>query len=358
MHKIIAYVLTAALALAGAAQAAGPVSVSPATVQVNQQGASTVIIRWRVGVDSSVPATIQVTSPTGTLSIGGATGGVLSRTVRHPGTGRIFVTFTERFFVDRTTARRLAQGGTATYSRSFTDINGTSRVASVRLNSGSGGQLSFRNVDIRFDDDTGFRTVEPGSALTARLVLTSAGSGIFEGAWEIAGPSGSAGTGFRPIARVRRVLAGARRTVIESPPLPTASPGTYRVRFVPGSGIARGQGETTREIIYTVAGSATVPRLELLAPRAGSVLTTASTLSWRPVTGAARYRIEFLQAGGGGVRADVIAAMDIAGTSARPRGITLRRLRGRSEIYWRVTAFDGAGNPIVTSPARRAGGGS
>ena len=226
MHRIIAYLLTACLALAGAAQAAGPVSVSPATVQVNQQGGATITLRWRVGVDATSPATIVVSSPSGTLSLGGASGGALSKTVRHPGTGRIFVTFTERLFIDRTTARRLAraQGGTAVYTRSFSDINGPSRPTTVRLTTGSGGQLSFRNLDIRFDDDTAYRSVAAGQALTARLVVTSAGSGILDGAWEVADPAGAHGAGFRPVARLRRVLAGARRTVIESPPLPTLSP--------------------------------------------------------------------------------------------------------------------------------------
>jgi len=347
--------------LASAAYAVSSATSSPATVRINDAGASVVTIRWRVGVSltSGVPTTVTVSSPTGTLSIGGTPGGMISRTIRHQGTGVVFVTFNERLRVDRTTARRISQAGPVTYSRLFSDtISAPTASASVSLQTGSGGALSFRNFALRFDDDSAFRVLGQNQALTARLELTTNGKGILEGAWEVAGPSATQGSGFRPIRRVRQVLAGSRRTIIESPNLPTDRIGTYRLRFVPKSGIPRGSNEVIPVITYSVTGSDLVPELDLISPRSGSDLTLASRFKWRSVPGAASYRLEFLSGGAGGVRGDRLAALDVRSARARLRPTTLARLTSDTELYWRVTAYDSAGRQIAISPIRRANGGA
>jgi len=347
-----AIVLSLGFAVATAAQAAGPVTVSPAAVSINDAGATVVTLRWQVGVTSSFPATISVSSATGTLAIGGFAGGALTRVVQHPGGGPITITFIERLRLDRTTAKRISQVGTTTYSRVFTDINGSSTVVSVALQSTGGGALSTRNFSLRFDDETSARVVGKNAALSARLNLTTNGNGVFAGAWEVAGPSASQG-GFRPIKRIRRVLAGSRRTIFESPALPTDRAGVYRVRFVTNSGVPRGAGEVVPVLTYTVTNTATAPGLDLLAPQAGSELSAATRFRWRPVAGATRYRVEFLGADAGSTVASRIAALDVTATATSLRAFTLRRLATHSTVYWRVIAFDAQGALIANSPLRR-----
>ncbi len=350
-------VLLALLTFGGATNAADMLSVSPATISINGSGATVLTLRWRVRVVESAPTTVAITSSSGALAIGGFSGPPLTKLFRHPGTGPIFVTIIERLRIDRTTAKRISQAGTTTYARNFTDNNGASATVFAALQATSGGALSFRNFSLRFDDDSGYRAVAKGSALTARLNLTTNGKGIFAGAWEISGPSSTQGSGFRPIARVRQVLSGSRKTILESPQLPTDRSGIYKVRFMPNSGAFSTAGITYPELTYTVAVGSVAPSLDLLAPKVGSYLTTATQFSWQGVAGATSYRVEFFRAGAGGVGKDRIAALDVRSAPASIRSITLRRLAGHREVYWRILAFDSRGAVIAVSPVRRANGG-
>jgi len=360
--KLFSVLLFATGCLAtSAAYAVTSATSSPATARINDAGSTVVTIRWRVGVSltSGVPTSIVVSSPSGALGIGGTPGGMISKTIRHPGTGVVFATFNERLRVSRTTARRITQVGSTTYSRTFSDNNGPgTAAASVRVQTSSGGALSFRNFALSFDDDSAFRVLGQNESLTARLELTTNGKGILEGAWEVSGPSSTQGSGFRPLRRVRQVLAGSRRTIFESPNLPTDRIGTYRLRFVPNSGIPRGSNEIVPEITYSVTRSGVSSQLDLISPGTGSSLTLASRFTWRSVPGAASYRLEFLSGGAGGIRGDRLAALDVKSARAKLRPTTLARLASDTEVYWRVTAYDSAGRKIATSAIRRAKGGA
>lgn len=347
------------LALSGEAlRAAGPVSATPGTVSVNAGGASTITVRWRVGVESRLPGMVTVTSPQGELQVDGVPvaggGGVLSRTIRHSGGGTQFVTFTERLSVDRTTARRLGAGANGSYLRVFSDMLGPA-TGVVALRASSGGGLALRNFDLQFDDQSRFRVVETGAALTARLRLTSAGSGILQGSWELSGPTGTQGDGWRPIGRVRQLLAGSRSTVIESPDLPTGRPGIYRVRFVPDPRQGRDVTTGVPVLQYSVTGARSdTPSLSLVAPRAGDGLSAATRFRWASVPGARAYRVEFF-ADSGAMRR--LAAVDTSGTGTGLRPPTLARLTGTDPLLWRVTAVGADGRALAVSPARRLGGG-
>ena len=353
MKRLLQSIIASILFATGLpAQAAGPVTATPSTVNVNPAGSTVLTIRWRVGVLSSIPASIVVSSAGGTLSTGLATGGALSQTVQHPGTGLIFVTFTERLRLDRTSAQLIAQNGGATYDRVFTDINGSSGPTTVALRSTGGGELSFRDFALEFDDDSNFRVVGKDTALTARAQITTAGKGTLDGVWQVAGPSGSDGSAFRPVGRVRQVLAGSRRTVLESPQLPTDRPGIYRVRFLPDTSNTRAAGETYPELSYSVLAGAGQPALGLIAPDPGSAVSPATQFRWQPVGGAAGYRIEFLAASGAGISDQRLAALDVLEPQATLRSFTLARLSGTQQVFWRVLAFDAAGDLIAASPAR------
>ncbi|WP_171125611.1 MULTISPECIES: hypothetical protein [unclassified Ruegeria] len=354
---ILSFVLSL---LCGLAHAAGPVSVNPPTARVNGSGESAITLNWRVGVISRAARAVTVTSPGAQLSTGGTIGGPLRRTVQHPGGGLIFVTLSERLVVDRTTAARIAQAGNAVLTRSFTDFNGTSAPATLRMQATSGGPLAVRFADLAFDDDSLFRVVPSGTQLAARLELTTNGRGILDGAWEVAGPSDVAGD-FRVVGRVRQVLAGARRATFESPPLPVDRPGIYRVRFVPSPGQRGSFTLSVPDLRYTVTAvpiepqtpdPASKPMLNLSAPQPGAGLSAATVFSWQPVPNASLYRLEFLDSGAGGLAPKQIAALDTSERSTRLKDFTLDRLRQVRVLRWRVAAFDSAGNLLAVSSVR------
>ena len=72
---------------------------------------------------------------------------------------------------------------------------------------------------------------EAGS-LRAVAELTTSGAGLISGQWEVASASTTDGAPvFRPLFLVRQGVGASGRTVITSPPLPTALEGSNLVRF-------------------------------------------------------------------------------------------------------------------------------
>ncbi len=340
--------------MAAAQGVIGSVTAQPASIRINADGATTVRVRWRVELVSAVASSGPVASASGAIGAGPAPGGPLSRVVRHPGGGSIFVTLVESLYLDRTTARLIAQTGTSTYNRVFT-TPGSTFPASVRLQTSSGGALSLRYLDLGFDDGNRYRVVQEGDALSARLTLTTSGRGLFSGRWEVAGPV-VAGA-FRPLARVNRRLAGARRTILESPALPTDRPGLYRVRFVSDDVVPGQSRAPLPELTYSVVGQEgdDIPQtgVRLNSPQPGDDFGRATRFAWQPVDGATRYRLEFSTSGRAGFDTDMLAAVAVAGTSARLKPNTLMRLDGSASLYWRVIALDPGGAQIAASPLRR-----
>lgn len=336
------------------------VNASPDPIRINTSGTALVSVRWDVEVFQTTPGKYIVSSSSGVLTIGGMAvatppGGPISRTVTHNGGGSQIFTFRDRIRISRTHAKQIGDGAAAEYSRTFTDMSAYPNTGDVPVEPRSGGgAISIRDISINFDDDTQFRSVAQNASITARAVVSTAGEGRIDASWEVAGPDGGQ---FRPIARVRQVLAGSRRTVFESPPLPTDRAGNYIVRFATQQNFS-GTAEID-EIRYVVTpGGAAVP-LSLISPRAGESASAGKPFRWSQVGGAASYRLEFLEGGAGGIENGTrIAAVDLRATEARLKPFTLARLRDRTPVFWRVLAYDGDGNIVATSPARQLGGGS
>jgi hypothetical protein len=351
----------AVLLFSGAAAIADVVSVnaSPDPVRINTSGTALVSVRWDVTINSLPAGKVTITSTQGDLVVGGfavpSPGGVLSRKVTYNGSGPQTYTFRDRIRISRTHAKQIGDGATAEYSRSFIDSSIYPGGDDVQIVPRSGGGvISLRDISIEFDDDTQFRSVAQNASITARAVVSTAGEGRIDASWEVAGPDG---VQFRPIARVRQVLAGSRRTVFESPALPTDRAGNYIVRFATQQNFS-GTAEID-EIRYVVTpGGAAVP-LSLIVPRAGESASAGTPFRWSQVSGAASYRLEFREGGAGGVgNGTRIAAVDLRATEARLKPFTLARIGARTPVFWRVLAFDGNGNVMSTSPARQLGGGA
>jgi hypothetical protein len=346
---LLALILTILLPVA--ARALDSATATPAVAYVQGTGTALVTVRWTVQVTVPFDQTVTVTSGPGTLVAGAAppvaAGGTLRRTVRLT-TGTHLIRITERLRIDRTAARLILEGGTGSFTRTFTDTLTGTGVATVALQgraSGSGG-LTLQNLDLSFDDGSDFRAVDGGTALTARASITTSGRGVIQGKWEIAGPEG----GFRTLARKTIPAGGPRRTLVESPLLPTDRAGSFRVRFsVDGDG----EGGLGDEVIrYTVGSDDGLPGIGLTSPAEGARLSGNTRFAWGAVAGAARYRIEFL--GEGDLRAQ--AAVETTGTAASVRSFTLDRLAQGGPLVWRVLALDASGREIARSPQRRIGG--
>jgi hypothetical protein len=341
-------ILTLAPAPAAALDSA---SVTPATAYVQGTGTALVTVRWTVQITVPFDQTLTVTSEPGTLVAGSqppvAAGGTLRRTLRLTA-GTHQVRITERLRIDRTAARFILEDGSGTFTRIFTDTLTGTGVATVVLQgrtSGSGG-LTLQNLDLSFDDGADFRAVRAGEALTARASLATSGRGLIRGKWEIAGPQG----GFRTLSRVSLAAGGPKRSLIESPPLPTDRPGSFRLRFVIDGDGTGGLGDEV--IFYTVGSGEGLPGIALMAPAEGAALGTRTRFAWSEVAGAARYRVEFLNE----TDTRALAAVETADPAAVIRSFTLDRLTDKGPLTWRVLALDAAGLEIARSPQRRIGG--
>jgi hypothetical protein len=345
IRRILALIF---LMLAPPALALDSATATPPTAYVQGTGTALVSIRWTVQVTVPFDQTLTVTSAPGTLVAGAlppqTAGGTLRRTLRLTA-GTHQLRFTERLRIDRTTARYILEDGPGSFTRTFTDTLTGVGIATVVLegrSSGSGG-LTVQNLDLAFDDGSSFRLVDQGAALVARAAITTQGRGVIQGIWQIAGPQG----GFRTLQRVTLTAGGSKRSLVESPPLPTDRSGRFTLRFV-----IDGDGGGGPEIAYDVGAGEGVPGLALTAPQEGAVLGTRTRFGWQAVAGADRYRIEFLN------EADLrpLAAVETAGTSAQLRSFTLERLRGQGPLSWQVVALDAAGAEIARSAQRRIGG--
>ncbi len=348
--SIVLFFFLASVQAALAQATISNVSASPGQIRVNPNGAATVSIRWRVTLNFTGPLPETITSASGITNTGNPLGGVLSRTVQSNG-GTTTVTVVESLYIDRTSAEEIGRVGTGTYNRVFGTSLGTNTV-SLALRPSSSGALAIRNLDLTFDDGTRSRVVAPGTALTARLEVSSIGRGQFVGRWEIAGPGGA--LAFRPFGTSSQRMSGSRRTVFESPPLRTDRPGLYRVRFVPDTVRAGVDRTPVREISYTVAedGGGAGTGLRLIAPEAGQDLSGAVRFAWEPVAGAVRYRVEFSEPAATGFQSNALAAVDVDDPSVRLRGFTVARLAAAERLSWQVTAYDGAGRVLARSPLR------
>ena len=349
-------VLAAAPALAAITSVTG----TPAPLRVNIVAPQTLSVTWQVVRSASVPTTI--TSPSGQVFIDGipvaTLNGPLSRSL--PPSGPVTVTFRETLRISRALARRIGEGGTIDYRRSFTETPpGVPVPGTIAMRATASGQLAIANLELSFADESRYRIVGQGTRLMARAMVTSTGQGMLEGVWEHAGPGSiSAGqAAFVPLRRERRPLGGNRRTVLLSPALPTAVAGVHVLRFRPVRTGPDARVLVSEEIRYVVQPGTDPTPLALMAPGEAASLTAATRFVWRTTPGAATQRLEFLRAGAGALGpADRIAAVDLPGAvgTTRLRPFTLQRLSdGSGPVYWRVTAFDATGRALATSPIRR-----
>lgn len=354
--KLITTLSVTMFGTASYAQISSAVSI-PGSAGINARGNTSLTIRYRIRVNDDSNGRL-IAAP-GQLIIDGRPVATLGRQVtrRVAGDRDETVQIVERINISRGQAQLIAKSTRgAVYRRNF-NAGGNGAVVDTTLFASSSGAASLVNVNLSFDSKARYSVVDFGAPLSARAEVSIIGRGVIDGRWEIAEP----GTGFRRLSRVRRIVGGGRRLVLESPDLPTNRPGIYIVRFVPTRGTDdTGLPEIYPEIKYSVQPGGGAGNLTLRAPQDGSSVSTATVFSWRATSGATLYRLEFLTGGAGSLndQSRRVAAVDLpaGNTSARLKPFTLARIKGAgARIYWRVLALDAGGTPLATSTFRSFG---
>jgi len=329
MHRALAGILLPRFAAAclmlsagGArAQTSSDVTATPSKFPVSVTAPTTITVGWRiVRVSPPVPGTSS--SPSAQVLVGGVPvatiGGTLSRSF--PG-----VAMTETAIVSETLTipqgavfRAVKSGASIVLRRTFNDTAGASDTGFATLApTGPGSELfSISRLELRFDDRTRVKVLPKGSRLRAVAELNTTGSGLIMGQWEVATAATTAGTPvFRPLATVRQPVAGGRRTVITSPPLPTRFEGSNRVRLrlIDPAVVFE---EPVLQYYVTPESPLSdkqEPRLMLItAPDAGTPLTLTTRFAWQAVPGTQVYKLEIFGAPTG--PAEIVAEDNVATT--------------------------------------------
>lgn len=379
------------LALPQAEAAVVAASSVPARVAVAAGGPATVSVTWQVVrevVDPPVPGTLS--SANLQVLIGGSLAATLPRPLTRSVAG---ATTTEtagiREMVQIPEAliyRAVKQRAELQLVRLFVDsVDGFAASAAlvVTPSGPASAALAVERLALAFDDDTRSRVLAKGGELRATAEIGSSGVGLITGQWEVATGATTAGTPvFRPLSLVRQGVAGGGRTVITSPPLPTAEEGTSLVRFrLVEPALALETPALQHPILqyyvtpHAPAAAPAAPRdIVVAGPRPGDSLTAQTRFAWSALAGAEAYQLAFYAAPAGpaapldpaapaAVGEQPPAAAPLAGplaglfvpgdrSEAVPAAFTLAQLRGDRSYLWQVLAIDANGAVIGSSPLR------
>lgn len=230
----------------------------------------------------------------------------------------------------------------------------------MRSLSASGVVIS--HLGLRFSDGRSVARVGRDARLQANATLIYRQSGMLEAVWEIASPASTQGTPlFTAVQSVRQYLGAGREVVLQSPPLPTSTPGAYRVRLR-----ILHPSQTFEAMVLSYAVSqqqeqADRPALSLQAtmPEADAQLTEDTRFTWQPVSGARAYQLELYRADDAGTLPDTPAIKPVTGllvpalqTEAVLSKLSLEHLSGDGTYVWRVLAIDADGLIIGASSLR------
>jgi|GEM_PF-1711423 len=188
-----------------------------------------------------------------------------------------------------------------TYERTFRLVGGQSRTAVLRILPQGDFSSSFAvtRLELSFDDNSLIRVIDRNESLAARLRVNYSGSGLLQGAWQIAdGVSTSGQPFFRTLRTVRRSLIPGQQVMLVSPDLPSESSGTVLVRFLVTDPTFSAELPTLR---YAVRSSAlaqagqALKQMSARSPAPGGLLNGNTTFAWDGVDGAFAYKLELYE---------------------------------------------------------------
>lgn len=200
-----------------------------------------------------------------------------------------------------------------------------------------GTPFGISRLELAFPDGKGQATVRRNEqGLRATATLTTTGSGLLQGFWEVDG---------RPLLPIDRHVTFGQVVTIETPaiaPLPTFDPGTHLLRFVVTAPTVPFNLPT---LVYTVTPEEGRP-IQLQGPLPQAILPYApASFSWHAQNGAGHYELRFMAADGTSLFAAITKTPDY-----RLTDLALRKFFTPGARYlWQVTAFDADGRPAGES---------
>lgn len=290
-RALIAFALVLSLAASGARASVDALSsgVAPATVYVASDRAGVFTVTWRVRSTTGP----SVASSQGEFYTAGRAGTLLGSvplTLSRAVTAGATALITESVNVPQAVIQKaLGLGvGEIVYRRSYNDPADASlipfEVRMVFTGAQAAGLTATRQA-IAFDDNTPVRIVAPRLLLSAWSEVTLSGSGLVEGVWEIAEPPSTSGQAVFRTLRVVRQFAQGGGLRLDSPALPTASPGLHLLRLRLTQPLP---GFDAPEIRYFVAQPGATPvarELRALSPGPGALLEEGTRFAWAPLEG-------------------------------------------------------------------------
>lgn len=187
---------------------------------------------------SSLSTDLEFLDGSGT-PLGSALARSFSRTGTLPPLGApLITTFSEPLLVPRYIIDKARSNGAnqITVRRRFTAtgiVAGTTLISmTLNITGSAGGSFAITRLALDFGSGEVSRVVTAGTKFKAYAQLTSSGTGLLRGVWEIADPSTTRGEPiFRPLLNVRQYLTASQRITLSSPDLPSNANGLYQVRF-------------------------------------------------------------------------------------------------------------------------------
>ncbi|MDQ7007458.1 MAG: hypothetical protein Q9Q40_09510 [Acidobacteriota bacterium] len=356
--------LIAALLALGALQptraAVTTVTATPASRSVPIARATSVAVVWNVTrVITGASGGTTVFSSGGTFRAGSTDGPILGTNARglsqtKPPAPLTVLSFRESVLVPAQVVFRAHElgAGRLFYLRTFDDGTAAAGGAvELKITGGAGGSFGVERLALTFEGGSVIDVVEPGADLRAEARLTFSGSGLLRAVWEVAEPGDAVeNAAFRPLAIVRRYVAGRRSPSLKSPALPVHLGGMYRVRL---RLVAPTPGFTPPELRYFVRAAAPFRPAVMapLGPRAGTTLDKSTRFAWSPVPGTRAYRLQILEPTDS-TRAVTGAIVDAERRELVLSEITRAHLAPGERYVWRVQAIDASGRVIAESPPR------
>ncbi len=257
------------------------------------------------------------------------------------------------------------------YQRQFNDpATGSAATGFITLNISAaslrdireaGNELDIQRLELRFPNNIAqVQVIERAALVQAELRVNYSGTGLLEGAWQVAEPGSTSGQPvFNTLRVVRDQLSKQQQSILSSPPLPTDKVGKYIPRFcVRGVENADVIDVNCRgiavETVYQVVESGNQPAdLSLQSPQAGSV-NISDEFVWNTHPDAVVYQLQ-IYAVVAGTDGTFITGMLLPETmtSSPLSQLVVSRLQPDKLYEWRVNALDGRGRSVAQSERRR-----
>jgi hypothetical protein len=322
---------------------------------------NTVVINWQVQSlsdrTSLAAITINTTPP---VTLGGA---ILPTTS----------SYTETFVIPAATVNGWLNAGlrTIVIRREFNSTTDRATVlnADVRLQIASSGLRATRELglfaiqrmQLSFTNQTNLTVVEPNTELMAYLDVNYSGSGVLEGAWQVAEPGSTDGLPqYRTLRQIKQTLTAAQHTRLPSPLLPTENSGKYLLRFclidrskTPDGGNDFNCPDSKRivEAAYQVLNKTRFQVSPIRIAPQGQNVDANTALNWSSVAGAVVYQLQIFQPFGQQNPVFVTGMLlpqNTNQTSLSP--LVMEKLNPGETYQWRINALSSQGQVIGQSP--------